>query len=53
MQLRNRVPVTASDPLETLRTVLRGRACTFKMKAVSPEEAKKIVDGLKIPSPQV
>ena len=46
-QLRDRISVADSDPLENLREVLQDRNCTFSLKPVSPEEVNEIVSGLK------
>ena len=47
IQLRGRIHVADSDPVEKLREVLQDRHCTFSLKPVSPEEVSEIVAGLK------
>ena len=46
-QLRDRISVADSDPLEKLREFLQDKNCTFSLKPVSPEEVNEIVTGLK------
>ena len=47
LQLRERIPAAAADPMGTLREVLSNRQCTFTLKPVNPDEVKEIIAGLK------
>ena len=47
LQLRERIPAVASDPMATLRGVLSNRQCTFQLRPVSPVEVKEIITKLK------
>ena len=45
--LRKGIPTSDNDPLQVLRETLKNRQCSFKFRAVTPNEVLKIVKGLK------
>ena len=46
-QLKQRIPITESDPLKKLREGLRNRQCSLDLNPVTPDEVLKIICGLK------
>ena len=48
LQLRERIPDEASDPMAT--HILDSRQCTFTLKPVAPNEVMELLAGLKNPS---
>ena len=44
--IRENLPPPTTDPLETLKTLMRGRCCSFSLSAVHPDEVEKIMSSL-------
>ena len=44
--IRDNLPPPTSDPLQTLRSAMRGRSCEFSLKPVHPDEVDKIISNL-------
>ena len=47
LTIRANLPPIISDPLKTLKKLMRNRTSTFSLTAVHPDEIKKIILGLK------
>ena len=45
-QIRENLPVPVSDPLAKLSSLMSGRTCSFRIKAVHPDEIAKIISDL-------
>ena len=45
--LRDQLPPVTSDPLQTLKTMMAGKTCSFALKAVHPDHVLKIIKELK------
>ena len=47
VQLRQGIPLNATDPLKTLKETMSERTCSFSFKPVEPEQVLKIIKALK------
>ena len=47
LTIRANLPPLISDPLKTLTKLMRNRTSTFSLKAVHPNEVRKVILGLK------
>ena len=44
--IRQNLPLAATDPLSTLRSLMQGRNCSFELAPVHPDEVEKILSRL-------
>ena len=44
--IRENLPLPSTDPLQTLKSLMRGRTCTFSLSAVHPDEVEKTISNL-------
>ena len=44
--IRENLPPSSSDPLQTLKKVMNGRTCNFSLSPVHPEEVEKVLKNL-------
>ena len=44
--LRQKLPPSVTDPLQTLRRIMQGRSCTFSLTCVHPDEVDQVISNL-------